>query len=344
MKALKILGVILGIALGILLILVFVAPGEMRVEKSIRIKAPTDVVFPEISSFSKMDKWSPWAKLDPDMKKEIEGEDGSVGAIYKWSGNEKVGVGQQEFIEIKANEQVKTKINFFEPWESEADAFIELASQGEETEVRWGFVSELPKPMNAMALFMDFTGEVEKDYEKGLASLKTLCEEKATKTFRGLVVQEVNMPTRNFIALRHTLPYAGLQPFLADNLGRVWEEAEKQKLSIDGRPSSLYFNWNEARAEIDMAAAVPVATLPKNAQKNLPELETYSLPAGKAILINYYGSYNGLGEAHLAAEAYLKANGKSSVIPCWEEYVSDPGEEPDSAKWLTRVYYFLENE
>ncbi len=35
-------------------------------------------------------------------------------------------------------------------------------------------------------------------------------------------------------------------------------------------------------------------------------------------------------------------NGLKHKAPVIEEYVTDPGKEPDSSKWLTRIYFFAE--
>ena len=37
--------------------------------------------------------------------------------------------------------------------------------------------------------------------------------------------------------------------------------------------------------------------------------------------------------------AYLKENNTQAAGAPWEEYVTDPKTEPDTAKWLTRIYF-----
>ncbi|MEM9721475.1 MAG: SRPBCC family protein [Bacteroidota bacterium] len=342
MKALKILGVILGITLAVLLVLVFVAPTEMRVERSIKIDAPSDLVFPEISSFSQMDNWSPWAKLDPEMQKEIVGEDGRVGSTYKWSGNELVGKGQQTFTEIDPGKGVKTKINFVEPWESEANAFINLKAGEADTEVVWGFVSDVPKPMNVMNFFMDFSKEVGNDYDKGLKALKEYVEKKASKYVGGYMINEIDMPDRHFLIARQKVSFIGSEGVLANGLEKVIGAAEKIGLEVDGRPSGLYFDWDTVTNETDMAAAIPIASKIPNSGLKLGGISQFTVPAAKAIMVSHYGDYGSSANAHFAIDQYLTTNGLTAKVPCWEEYVTDTSEEPDTSKWLTRVYYFIE--
>ena len=219
-------------------------------------------------------------KLDPNMEQSIEGQDGTVGATHKWSGNELVGVGQQKIIAIEENKAIKTKLNFFEPWESEADAYINLASMEDETEVTWGFVSPLPKPMNIMALFMDMEEAVGKDYEKGLNTLKTMVEEKASQYVDGYHIQEIDLPKRNFLTLRKEVGYEDVPNFLASSYQQIIGVASSLGLERDGMPSGLYYDTDENLTKMDMAAAIPISS-EAPAGKDLQGVVPVSIPAGK---------------------------------------------------------------
>jgi len=60
---------------------------KMNVSRSAIISAPPEAVFKVANDFRQWDAWSPWSKLDPNMKKILEGPAEGVGAIYRWSGN-----------------------------------------------------------------------------------------------------------------------------------------------------------------------------------------------------------------------------------------------------------------
>jgi len=53
------------------------------------------------------------------------------------------------------------------------------------------------------------------------------------------------------------------------------------------------------------------------------------------------GGYNGLEQAHLAMDDYMKANNLENQPPVIEEYITDPGSEPDSNKWVTKITYLV---
>lgn len=164
-----------GLAL-LLLILHLLAPKEAKLERSIRINASREKIFPYLLYFEKRDQWSPWMEMDPDVETELEGEDGTLNAVWRWQGNKKVGKGEQRNTDIVKNESVETVVKFEEPWQSVADTYLRMEDAGEDTLVKWGFSSKMSFPFSIMGLFMNFDKAVGKDYEKGLNKLKNLVE------------------------------------------------------------------------------------------------------------------------------------------------------------------------
>lgn len=340
MKALKIGGIVLLALLGIGLILSLVAPKEMVVERSVVVAAPREVVFKQIATFEKRNAWSPWMKLDPNMKLELTGEDGTVGAISKWQGNDQVGTGQEEFVAITPNERIESKLTFIEPWESQADAWVQLADAEGGTKVTWGIKSPMPMPMNIMALFMDMDAMMGKDFEKGLGDLKSITEkEAASAPTANYDVMKVEMPVRWFIALRETVTMDQITAKYAENLPKVYEAVSKKGIAMDGMPCGLYYVWDESGKKTDMAFAIPVKT-----KAEIPGFQTIELPAGTVLTIDYYGPYEGVGAAHGAIDAYINKNGLKAKAgaPAVEQYITDPEKEPDPKKWLTKVMYSVE--
>ncbi len=43
----------------------------------------------------------------------------------------------------------------------------------------------------------------------------------------------------------------------------------------------------------------------------------------------------------MAMDEYIQANKLEQLTPVIEEYITDPGAEPDSTKWLTKIVYFV---
>jgi len=83
MKILKTLLILLLVLVAVGLIAALILPKEMNVNTEKTIDAPIDMVWDNISSFEKADRWSAWYDIDPDMKVEFEGEPGAVGSKMK---------------------------------------------------------------------------------------------------------------------------------------------------------------------------------------------------------------------------------------------------------------------
>jgi effector-binding domain-containing protein len=88
----------------------------------------------------------------------------------------------------------------------------------------------------------------------------------------------------------------------------------------------------------DMMAGFPVKG---DASVKVPGMETYLVPAGKVLKIAYMGEYEKTGTAHEALNKYIGSKGLTHYGNVIEEYITDPMSEPDTAKWLTNIYYLV---
>ncbi len=58
-------------------------PDRLRVQRATSIKAPPEKIFPLINDFHSWDRWSPYERLDPAMKKTHSGAASGEGAVYE---------------------------------------------------------------------------------------------------------------------------------------------------------------------------------------------------------------------------------------------------------------------
>ncbi|WP_460218492.1 SRPBCC family protein [Psychroserpens sp. MEBiC05023] len=170
---------ILGTIVLLFVLLALMAPKTYAVHRSIIIDKPKSEVFHYLKHIKNQDDWSPWKKRDPEMKQEFEGIDGQVGFIAKWNGNKEVGQGEQEIMNIVENDRLETRLRFFKPWKSESDAVTKVEEDSnDQTKVTWGFSGTNKVPANIFMMLYNVDKHVGKDFEEGLASLKTILESK----------------------------------------------------------------------------------------------------------------------------------------------------------------------
>ncbi|HEX2101996.1 MAG TPA: SRPBCC family protein [Candidatus Synoicihabitans sp.] len=172
------LKILIGLALLALVFAIIVArqPDNYRVTRTTTITAPASTVFPLVNDFRRWDSWSPWAKLDPEMKQTFEGPATGVGAVQTWSGNNKVGAGQATITESRVPELIRVKLEFLKPFESTSTSEFAFQPEGDRTVVTWTMVGDQTFVSKAFGLFINMDKMIGTDFEKGLAAMKTVAE------------------------------------------------------------------------------------------------------------------------------------------------------------------------
>lgn len=165
-----------------LIVLVFIVSfflkKEYSVTREVVINKPKVEVFNYLKYLKNQENFSVWAKMDPDMKKEFKGTDGTVGFVSSWdSKKDYVGKGEQEIKAIVPGERIEYELRFIEPFKSTSPAYIETVALGDDkTKVIWGFKGYMGVPSNLMLLIMDFEKLLGNDLQNGLDNLKAELE------------------------------------------------------------------------------------------------------------------------------------------------------------------------
>ena len=165
----------------VLVIVIATRPGTYRVTRSATMAAPPTVVYAQIADFHRWDAWSPWAKLDPAMKATFGGSPSGPGAAYAWTGNDKVGEGKMLITAARPGQEVDIKLDFLKPFEATSATSFVLEPAGAGTKVIWSMSGDSNFFMKAMSLVSDMDAEVGKDFDRGLASMKTVSEAEAKR-------------------------------------------------------------------------------------------------------------------------------------------------------------------
>ena len=169
----KILLVIVSIIALVLIIALFVKK-EYAVEREITINKPQQEVFNYIKYLKNQDNYSKWVMMDPAMKKDFRGTDGTEGFVYAWDSKE-AGKGEQEIKKITEGKQLDIEVRFEKPIEGLANVHMiteEVSST--QTKIKWGMDGKNKYPMNFMNLFMG--NMLGKDLTKSLTTLKAVLE------------------------------------------------------------------------------------------------------------------------------------------------------------------------
>jgi hypothetical protein len=156
-------------------IVVALQPPTFHIERSVTIAAPPPVPHALVNDFHAWSGWSPWEKLDPTMKRSYDGPVAGVGAKYAWAGNDDVGEGRMT-IEQSSVRQIAIRLEFIEPFAATNRATFAFEPVTEGTKVTWAMDGDKNFASKAFGLVMDMDEVIGADFERGLASLKTLAE------------------------------------------------------------------------------------------------------------------------------------------------------------------------
>jgi hypothetical protein len=159
-------------------------PASFTVKRSILVNAAPDKIFALVNDFHNWGSWSPYEKIDPTMTRRLSGEASGKGAVYEWEGKGKAGAGRMEITDASLPSKVTIKLDFTKPFEAHNTAEFSFEGKGDRTgraathvtEVTWAMFGPSPFMAKLMGLFINLDRMVGKDFETGLANLKSATE------------------------------------------------------------------------------------------------------------------------------------------------------------------------
>ena len=170
------IAVVIAIAIAVVLILALSKPDIFRIQRVATIKAPAESIFALINDFHRWGSWSPWESKDPAMKRTFSGAESGKGAVYAWDGNKNVGSGRMEILDTSVPSKITIKLDFFKPFEGHNTAEFTMLPQGDGTHVTWLMHGPANFMSRLIQVFMNLDNMIGRDFEAGLANLKTITE------------------------------------------------------------------------------------------------------------------------------------------------------------------------
>ena len=164
-----------GAALVVLALVVALQPAAFVVERRTQIAAPPERVYGHIASLRAMDAWSPWVRMDPQLKVAYEGPESGVGARSSWQGPD-MGEGRLTVTGAQPGREVEMRLEMLSPMRATNRIVFTLLPADGGTEVTWRMEGRNGFFGKAVALVAGMDGMVGGPFEQGLAALKTLVE------------------------------------------------------------------------------------------------------------------------------------------------------------------------
>lgn len=334
MKIVKVIVVAILLLVAIVLVVGAFAPKKFHVARSITINAPVEQVWEQVNYFKNFNNWSPWYALDTNQTVEIEGVDGEVGSVMKWSSEvENVGTGSQTKIVVEEYTAVENELRFggfdmvsIDRWE--------LSGNEDSTFVTWSIRGDLDFQSSILFFLMNPDKMMGPDFEQGLQNLKEYVESMEPVSKEQPILTKT-LESYPVITIREKTTDADLPATLGKLYGELMAYANEQGLEVEGKPFAAYHEWNPP--SVDVEAGLATKTLAKKTDR----INAYKTDETEVVYISHFGSYESSEASHMVIGYWMEENKREAAGPPFEVYVSDPDSEPDTTKWQTDIYYPL---
>lgn len=173
---LKLFAIIIVVIVAGVLLFAATRPDTFRVERTTRIKAPPEKIFPLINDLRRFNTWNPYEKKDPNLKGSYSGAASGKGAMYVFDGNQDVGKGSVEITDSTPPLRVSMQLHMIEPMEARNNVEFILEPGGDTTRVTWAMHGPVSYFGKIIHLFFNMDRMVGRDFEAGLAGLKAVAE------------------------------------------------------------------------------------------------------------------------------------------------------------------------
>jgi hypothetical protein len=176
MKIVKIILIVIGVLVAIPLLIAIFVKKEYSVAREVTINKPQQDVFNYIKFIKNQDNYNKWMMIDPNVRKQFSGVDGTPGFTYAWDSDQKeLGAGKMTITSVTGGQRIDYQVHFIRPFENDANLYMATEKVADnQTKVKWVFSGKNPYPMNFMNLFID--GMLGKDLATSLDNLKAVVE------------------------------------------------------------------------------------------------------------------------------------------------------------------------
>ena len=149
------------------------------------------------------------------------------------------------------------------------------------------------------------------------------------------VVEKRELDKTQYLYMERDIQREEIPQALAEMFGAVFQFATSQGIEFAGPPTACYPGMGAE--QLTLRAGMPVL----GATAGEGDILLGSLGGGSVATTLHKGPYDTLHEAHSAIESWLSENSEVPGGAPSEVYVTDPGEVPDPAEWVTEVNWPL---
>ncbi|MEP1487484.1 MAG: GyrI-like domain-containing protein [Algibacter sp.] len=317
-------------------IYIAVQPNEFAFSRSRDIKAPASLLYNKVNDFKNWPQFSPWIEKEPHAILAYGDKTSGVDGNYSWNGDI-LGEGNMKTLAVEKDKSIEQYITFIKPFESESDINWTFEPFETGTKVTWAMKG---KQDFMTKLYTTFAGSIEKntapDFDRGLYKLDSIISADMNKS--SIKINGITEYGGGFYMYKTTSANGtNISQIMAKQYGEIMEYMMKNNVTSSGMPFTIYNEMNSENGNIIMSNAIPVMT--KVNVENGSDILCGFIPKTKALKTTLKGNYPNLPKAWEAANTYISENNliTASIKP-FEIYMTDPGNTPNPADYITEIY------
>jgi len=300
MNYLKRLTLIVVILLALVFLLSLFLPSNIKVEKSIMIKASSDLLFKQVDSNEKMSQWTIWEGKDYQVVNVVENQSVNINSVFD------IGETKEQIL------------------------FKEL---GNEVELTW--VLELYFGFNPISKFNGLF--IEEDFLKSLNvelnSLKKFVEN-LPQISSSKVSKQFLSEKQWYLSIRDTINLSQMNNIHGKLYGEINSFMDGNGIVSELAPIVIYHYWSDTL--IDIEAGIQVND---SIETNNERVSLNYVASGNVVSATHFGSYDRLPETYFSINEWMRKNEVQVIGPPWEVYITDPALESDPEKWQTQINF-----
>lgn len=158
-----------------LIIIGFLLPSSVTVERSHSMDHSPEVLFDVLSDMRHFVQWTPWLDQEPDAGYRLEGPPSGVGATLVWREAFEGGASRMWITAVDRPRQIEFQL---ELGDNDADGYFTIESDGAAQKVSWGMHMRFGTlDLVGRYVGLMLPGLVGRDFSRGLEQLETYLDE-----------------------------------------------------------------------------------------------------------------------------------------------------------------------
>lgn len=305
-------------------------PRDITILRNEVIKSPSLNVFQSVGDLSQWSYWCAMLGTDSSVKFSHTGATGVAGSTLTWVGDDgKTGSG------VIGNTGVeRTTLHYTftvtSPGDMRADGTISARDSAGYTVLTWSFHKHFDFPANFALLVVDFDRYIGGDMKTSLARLKEMVEK---GDLPKVAVTEGTFTGYMVAGVRDTMSKEDVALFCQDTYS-LFHGGEG--VPANANRVAIFFANDTLLPRYDVLAGLVVS----DTHIPVKGIAVQEIPQSKALSVTHHGGYGTLHHAYSQLDGAEQQRHLQSWLAV-EEYVKHAGNEPDSNKWETRIWYLL---